>query len=115
VQVKISARHGHLSPATQERVAEKVERLRRFFDRITAIDVTVDLEHRETPDVEVRVSAEHTDGFVATDTGELMAALDSTVRKVEQQLKKHKEKIQSGHRQAKRKQIESPVDDELDQ
>ncbi|MBP90794.1 MAG: ribosomal subunit interface protein [Planctomycetaceae bacterium] len=115
MQVNISARHGHLSPATQERVTEKVDKLRRFFDRITAIDVTVDLDHRETPAVEVRVSAEHTDGFVATDTGELMAALDGTIRKLEQQLKKHKEKIQEGHRQAKRKQIEAPAEDEVDQ
>ena len=115
MQVNISARHGHLNPVTQERITEKVDKLRRFFDRITAIDVTVDLEHRETPDVEVRVSAEHTDGFVATDTGELMGALDSTVRKLEQQIKKHKQKIQSGHRQAKRKQIEAPVDDEFDE
>lgn len=115
MQVNISARHGHLSPPTQDRITEKVDKLRRFFDRITAIDVTVNLEHRETPDVEVRVSAEHTDGFVATDSGELMAALDSTIRKLEQQLKKHKEKIQDGHRQAKRKQIESPAPDERDE
>ena len=114
MQVNISARHGHLSPVTQERVTEKVHKLRRFFDRITAINVTADLEHRETPVVEVRVSAEHTDGFVATDTGELMAALDSTIRKLEQQLKKHKEKIQDGHRQAKRKQMELPADEEME-
>jgi ribosome-associated translation inhibitor RaiA len=44
-----------------------------------------------------------------------MAALDSTIRKLEQQLKKRKEKIQEGHRQAKRKQIQSPADDEVDQ
>ena len=110
MQVNISARHGHLSASTQERVTEKVEKLRRFFDRITAIEVTVDLEHRETPGVEVRVSAEHTEDFVATDTAELFAALDSVVRKLEQQLKKHKEKIQDGHRQARRKHLESSTD-----
>jgi putative sigma-54 modulation protein len=114
VQVNISARHGHLSSATQERVSEKVEKLRRFFDRITAIQVTVDLEHRETPEVEVRVSAEHREDFVATDTAELFAALDSVTHKLEQQLRKHKEKIQDGHRQPGRKQMAPPDEEETD-
>src|SRR5262249_19785550 len=64
-QNSISGRHGHLSPATQEKIAEKVEVARKFFDRITAIVVTVDLEHRERPSVELRVRAEHHDEFVA--------------------------------------------------
>ena len=111
MQVNISARHGHLSGTTQERVAEKVEKLRRFFDRITAIQVTVDLDHREAPAVEVRVSAEHTDDFVATDEAELFAALDRVIRKLEQQLRKHKEKIQDGHRQPGRKQMAPPTEE----
>lgn len=113
MRVNISARHGHLSAGTQEKVTEKVEKLRRFYDRMTAIEVTVDLEQRETPDVEVRVSAEHTDDFVATDTGELFAALDSVLHKVEQQLKKHKEKIRESHRQARRKEMDIPTDSDV--
>jgi putative sigma-54 modulation protein len=109
VQVIVSARHGQLSAATKERVTEKVEKLRRFFDRITRIDVTVNLENRETPSVEVCVSAEHTSDFVATDTGELSVSLDRVVHKLEQQLRKHKEKIQDGHRKPGRKQLEPPA------
>jgi ribosome-associated translation inhibitor RaiA len=55
VQVNISARHGHLSAGTQEKITDKVEKLRRLFDRVTAIQVTVDLEHEESPSVEVQV------------------------------------------------------------
>lgn len=112
MQVIVSARHGQLSAATQERVTEKVEKLQRFFDRITRIQVTVNLEHREAPHVEVCVSAEHTSDFVASDTGELSAALDSVIHKLEQQLRKHKEKIQDGHRKPGRKQLEPPATDE---
>jgi len=108
VQVNISARHGHLSAATQEKVIEKVTKLKRFSDRITAIEVTVDLEQRETPEVEARVSVEHSGEFVARDTAELFAALDRVLHKLEQQLRKHKEKIQDGHRQPGRKQMEPP-------
>lgn len=116
MQVIISAKHGQLSAATQERVTEKVEKLRRFFDRITRIEVTVNLANREAPGVEVCVSAEHTSDFVASDTGELSASLDSVIHKLEQQLRKHKEKIQDGHRKPGRKQIEPPsVDDMADE
>lgn len=114
MQVNISARHGHLSAGTQERVSEKVDKLRRFYDRITAIQVTIDLEHRETPSVEVRVTAEHAGEFVAVETDELFAALDRVIPKLEQQLRKHKERIQDGHRQPGRKQLEPPLRGEED-
>ena len=110
MQINISARHGDLSAATQEKISEKVAKLTRFFDRLTAIHVTVDLEHRETPSVEVRVSAELSDGFIATDSSNsVVAALDSAVRKIEQQLKKHKEKLKlTGRRSPGLKHYESP-------
>ncbi|MCO6454166.1 MAG: ribosome-associated translation inhibitor RaiA [Pirellulaceae bacterium] len=112
MQINISARHGHLSAATQEKISEKVEKLRRLFDRLTAIEVTVDLEHAEAPNVEVKVSAERTEHFVATDTGaNVMAALDGVLHKIEQQLRKHKEK-RSGHRATGHKHLEVPADAE---
>ena len=105
MQINISARHGHLSTATQERITEKVEKLQRFFERVTAIQVTADLEHREAPTVELRVSAEHAVDFLAAETGELMAALDAVIHKVEQQLRKHKEKL-TEHRAVGHKHLE---------
>jgi putative sigma-54 modulation protein len=98
VQVNISARHGDLSSDTQEKIRDKVERLRRLFDRVSAIEVTVDLEHRESPTVELRLSVEHNDDFVArADSGTVIAALDGAIHKAEQQLRKHKDK-RRGHR-----------------
>lgn len=93
MQINISARHGHLSTQTQTLVAEKVERVKKFLDRITSIVVTCDLEHKEAPEAEIRITAEHAGEFVATAKAEnLLAALDSAIHKIEQQLKKHKEK-----------------------
>ena len=99
MQIKISARHGHLSDETQAKIKEKLEKLPRFFDRLTAIDVTVDLEHRDAPDVDLRVSAEHKHDFVAVCRSlELMASIDDVVEKMEQQLRKYKQKVQDRHR-----------------
>lgn len=93
MQIRLSARHGHLGTETQERIKEKVEKLRRFYDRVTAIEVTADLERIESPRVELRVSVEHTDNFVAADSStSVMAALDGVIHKIEQQLRKHKDK-----------------------
>lgn len=113
MQVKISARHGHLSSDTQSKIEDKVEKLRRLFDRVTSIEVTADLEHRETPAVELRVSVERTDDFVATDTSSsVLAALDSTIHKLEQQLRKHKDK-RRGHRSRGAKNVEVAEADEI--
>ena len=98
MQLKISARHGHLSADTQTKIGEKVEKLRRLFDRVTSIEVTADLEHRESPSVELRVSVERTDDFVAAETASsVLAALDGTIHKLEQQLRKHKDKRRGHH------------------
>ena len=112
MQVNISARHGHLSAESQEKIKDKVEKLQRFFDRVTAIEVTLDLEHNDAPEVEINVSVEHKDRFVGTETaGSLMAALDGAIRKVEQQLRKHKEKLK-GHRSQHLGRVEVPNDQE---
>jgi putative sigma-54 modulation protein len=111
VQINITARHGHLSPATQEKITSKVETVRKFFDRITAINVTVDLEHRESPQVELRVSAEHHEDFVAVHTADnALAAIDGVVDKIDQQLRKHKEKLKE-HRATGHKHLEVPLNE----
>lgn len=99
MQINISTRHGHLSEATQSKIQAKLERLPRLFERLTAIEVTIDLEHRESPTVDLQVSAEHKHDFVATEqAGDLMASIDGCLHKVEQQLRKYKQRIQDHHK-----------------
>ena len=99
MQTKISTRHGTVSDETRSKIAAKVERLNRYFDRLTAIEITVDLEHRDQPRVDLKVSAEHKTDFVATvEAEDLMASIDQALHKLEQQLRKYKEKIQDRHR-----------------
>jgi putative sigma-54 modulation protein len=108
VQIKISARHGHLSSSTQERITEKVDAVRKFYDRLTSIQVIADLSHRESPSVEITATAEHHDPFVALVQGDsVLTALDGAVDKLEQQLKKHKERLK-GHKASGHKHLEPP-------
>jgi putative sigma-54 modulation protein len=98
VQVNVSARHGQLSAPDQELIREKAEKVRRIFDRINAIQVTVDFHRQDKPHVEINVSAEHTEDFVATaEATTVISALDAALQKIEQQVRKHKEKL-TGHK-----------------
>lgn len=111
MQINISARHGQVSDATREKITTKVGKLARLFERLTAIHVTIDLEHPEEPVVELLVSAEHKHDFVATHRSEnMLASVDNVVQKVEQQLRKYKEKIQ-GHRYTPMGQAPEPPPD----
>lgn len=99
MQINISTRHGNLSEASQTKLRSKVEKLSRFFDRLTSIEVTVDLSSNETPRVDLNVSAEHKHDFVAHERAEsLWGAVDAVVHKMEQQLRRYKEKVQGRHR-----------------
>lgn len=105
MQTNVSARHGHLSPATQSKVSAKVDRLKRYFDGITALNVTIDLENPALPTVEIVASAEHFHEMVARESSaQLWRSVDGAVQKLEQQLRKHKEKTRDHkHVQSSRK------------
>ena len=99
MQIKISTRHGSISDATRQKISEKVERLNRLFERLTSIEVMVDMERREEPVVDLKVSAEHKHDFVATaQTEDIMASIDQVIHKLEQQLRKYKERVVDRHR-----------------
>ncbi len=107
VQVSVSVRHGQLQPGDQQLIEEKVEKLRRLFDRVNAIEVIVDLKEIDNPLVELMVSAEHSSDCVATaNASTVLAALDTAIPKMEQQLRKAKDKL-TGHRATGHKHIDS--------
>jgi putative sigma-54 modulation protein len=113
VQINISVRHGHLSEATREKITAKLEKLSRLFERLTAIELTVDLEHQDDPTVDLKVSAEHKHDFVAVDrSGSVMASLDNAIHKLEQQLRKYKEKVLDRHRTPGNRHAENAAEPE---
>ena len=98
MQMNISVRHGHVSDTTQAMIQEKLDKLTRLNDRISAIEVTVDLEHRDLPAVDLKVSAKKHEFMAVAQAENLLAAVDIVVDKMEQPLRKHKEKVQDRHR-----------------
>ena len=96
MQTKLSVRHGQLSPATQSKITAKVARLKRYFDG---------LQNPALPAIEIVASAEHFHQMVSHEvSGHLWRSVDGAVQKLEQQLRKHKEKTRDHkHVQSSRK------------
>ena len=98
MQIKITARHGHLNEETQAHIREKAGKLLHFFQRLMMIEVLVDLKDDDRF-VEFLVSAEHKHDFVASDRHkDLLAAVDLVLDKLERQIRKYKEKVQDRRR-----------------
>lgn len=100
MQINISVRHGHVSETTQTTIREKLEKLTRLYDRVSAIELIIDLEHHDAPTVDLKVSATKHEFVAAGQAENLLAAVDLAVVHMEQQLRKHKEKVQDRHRSA---------------
>jgi len=95
VQIEISTRHGVLGPEQHAHLHEKAEKLQKYFGRLMAIEVAVD-QTKNAWSVEIRASAEHKHDFFASEVGpSASAAMDQCVHKVEQQLRKYKERVQN--------------------
>ncbi len=114
MQIKVSARHGHLDAATQEKIREKVEKLLHYFERVSQIEVTVDLSGDEKK-VEILLNAEHKHDFVAhAQAPELLTAVAATVDKMKIQLNHYKEKIQDHRRDPAHGSIEGKKNGKTD-
>lgn len=99
MEIKISARHGHISDATRQFIREKAEKLTRLFERLTMIEVTVDLKNDGQTWVEFVVTAEHKHEFVGHESHpDLLAAVDLAIHKLEMQVRRYKEKLQDRRR-----------------
>lgn len=94
MHIEISTRHGSLGPNQQTYLHDKANKLLKYFDRLMQIEVEVDhLKHSWL--VEILVSAEHKHDFIAREEGPTPeAAMDQCVHKIEQQLRRYKEKVQ---------------------
>jgi putative sigma-54 modulation protein len=109
MEIQIAVRHGQLEPGEHTHIQDRANKLKHFFNRLNMITATVDLENPLAKTVEVLVSAEHKHDFVAHEThSDLKMAIDQAFHKVEEQLRRYKEKIQDHRRTPHAGQAGSP-------
>ncbi|TWT46531.1 ribosome hibernation-promoting factor, HPF/YfiA family [Botrimarina hoheduenensis] len=113
MQTNLTMRHGHLSEETQERILAKTEKLPRHFERLSSIELIVDLQDASKPQVELLVSSEHKHDFVShVQSDNLLTAVEQVVHKMEQQLRKYKERTIEKHRDPEVKRLPTEQPDE---
>lgn len=96
--VALTCKHGSLTADQQEYMTRKAEKLLTFFERVTQINVTAVLE-KDRAKVEILVDAEHKHNFVSHEEADtVVPAFDLALHKMEQQIRKYKERIQDHRR-----------------
>ncbi len=102
----ITGKHIEITDAIRLHAQEKVEKLPRYFDSITQIEVVVEGNEGGKQGVEIIVHAEHNDLLIAKETGDdTYACIDLAIHKLERQLRKIKEK-QRNHKHSLADEIE---------
>ena len=109
MQIEVTTRHGSVNDEVRQRLVRKSEKLLTYFERVTAITVTVDFANDRITRVEILVDAEHKHDFVANDEGEeVVATFDRALQKMEQQIRKYKERIQDHRRDRPMNELVTP-------
>lgn len=95
MQITVSGRHMGISESLNSYCREKSERLARFFDRITSIEIVLD-GNGGMHFAEMIVHSEGSPPFVASEQHEdAYAAVDLMLDKIERQIRRHKEKLRN--------------------
>ena len=98
VNVNITGRHVEITQPLKEYVIEKAERLSRFFDRISRMQVTLKVEG-DRHIAEMFLSASRGVTLIGEEVaGDMYSAVDLVVDKLGRQLKKHKAKMRNSRR-----------------
>ena len=102
MHIELTSRHGDVAEDVRQLIEQKAQKLTHIFERVTAIQVTVDMDPRLG--VEIVVDAEGSDKFVAhaaaqDSSSDALTAFELSLHKVEGQLRRHKQRLQDHRRE----------------
>ena len=93
VPIEFKGRHDHITERMQEHATKKLQRLSRFEETLTRVEVVADHAH-DNPEVELIAHLNKGAPLVAKERGQSFSAtMDLLVDKMEAQLRKRKEKL----------------------
>ncbi|MEE8527814.1 MAG: ribosome-associated translation inhibitor RaiA [Gammaproteobacteria bacterium] len=96
MQLSLTGHHIEITPALRDYVDNKLERLERHFDQVTTAHCVLTVEKlRHKAEATINVSG----GRIFADAveGDMYAAIDGLIDKLDRQIKKHKEKLTDHH------------------
>ncbi len=94
MQINLSGHHVEITDALNNYVNEKMAKLKRHFDKVVNINVTLTVEGlRHKAEATVHISGHDIHAQAIDDNENMYAAIDALVDKLDRQVKKHKEKL----------------------
>ncbi len=89
----ITGKHVEITEPIKTHAREKASKLPKFYNSINQVEVIIDGNDGGKTSVEVIARGEHSNVFVATESGDdAYACIDAAVHKLERQLRRKKEK-----------------------
>ena len=109
MNLTISGHHLEVSPALREYVVTKLDRITRHFDQVVDINVLLTVEKQKEKEkrqrAEVNLHVKGRDIFIEQSHEALYAAIDQLMDKLDRQVVKHKDRVQSHHSDLKRHEL----------
>ena len=96
MQMQISGHHLEITQALKDYVGAKLERVERHFDHITSMQVILGIDKLiHKAEATIRIAGGEI--FANAESTDMYAAIDLLSDKLDRQIVKHKEKLQSRH------------------
>lgn len=104
MNLTISGHHLEITPAMRGYVTSKLERITRHFDQVVDVTVRLAVENQKEKDrrqhAECSIRVKGNDLFAESSHEDLYAAVDELMDKLDRQVVRHKDKLQSHDRTA---------------
>lgn len=96
MNVNISGHHLDLTPPLRDYVKDKLKRVERHFDHLISADIVLSVE-KIRQKAEATIHASGTNLHAEATAEDMYAAIDLLADKLDQQTRKHKEKLRNHH------------------
>ena len=104
MNLTISGHHLEVTPALRTYVTSKMDRIKRHFDQVVDVKVLLTLENQKEKErrqkAECNIYIKGIELFAESAHSDLYAAVDDLVDKLDRQVVRHKDRLQSHHHEA---------------
>ncbi|HVT35158.1 MAG TPA: ribosome-associated translation inhibitor RaiA [Nevskiaceae bacterium] len=104
MNLNISGHHVELTPPLREYVKDKLTRVERHFDHLISAEVILSVEKLRQK-AEATIHASGANMHAEAVDGDMYAAIDLLMDKLDQQTRKHKEKLRDHHHKEAHKRM----------
>ena len=104
MNLTISGHHLDVTPALRSYVTSKLDRITRHFDQVVDVKVLLTVENLKEKQgrkrAECNVHVKGSDMFAESSHADMYAAVDELVDKLDRQVVRHKDRLQSHHHES---------------